>query len=196
MFVGVSFNASKVSLSSNSQLDVGWYLNVHIAGANGAPLPGTRVRALDKNNNVLFDVLTNVQGDIATQEVYEYTRTGSSQTFYTPITLETTKTGYASDTRQVLLTSNRSLTVTLQPVGASNTAPTAEAGPDQTAPVDGAVTFDGSGVALIPMVIRSPTAGISAMARPRWELWSTHSLYCPWHLYRDADRQRWGPERC
>ena len=62
----------------------------------------------------------------------EYTRTGSGQTFYTPITVETTKAGYASDTRQLSLTGNRSLTVTLQPQGTSNTAPTADAGPDRT----------------------------------------------------------------
>jgi parallel beta-helix repeat protein len=143
-FMGVSFNASKVSLTSNSLIDVGWDLDIHVDGANGTPLQGTQVRAFDKNNNLLFNVLTDANGDIGTQEVFEYTRTSSGQTFYTPITVETTKTGYASDTRQVLLTSNRSLTVILQPVGTSNAAPTAEAGPDDTALVGETVPFDGT----------------------------------------------------
>ena len=65
---------------------------------------------------LLFTAMTDASGNIATQEVFEYTRTSSLQIFYTPITLETTKAGYASDARQVLLTGNRSLSVILQAV--------------------------------------------------------------------------------
>jgi parallel beta-helix repeat protein len=144
LLMGVSFNASKVSLTSNSVIDVGWYLDSHIENANGTPLQDAQVRAFDQQNNLLFTVMTDASGNIATQEVFEYTRTSSLQTFYTPLTLETTKAGYASDARQVLLTGNRSLSVILQAVGTLNAAPTAEAGPDDTAVVGETVTFDGT----------------------------------------------------
>jgi parallel beta-helix repeat protein len=141
---GVSFDASKVALDSNALVDVEWHLDVHVQNASGTPLGSARIRAFDKTNTLLFDVLTDASGDIKTQDVLEYTKKGSTQTFYTPLVLETTKTGYASDTRQLSLTGTRSLTLVLQPVGASNSSPTAAAGPDQTALVDEAVTFDGS----------------------------------------------------
>ena len=93
------------------------------------PLTGRPGESLDKNNTLLFDVLTDASGDIETQDVLEYTRTGSSQTFYTPISWRRQRPVMYLDTRQLSLTGNRSLTVMLQPV-ASNAAPIAEAGPD------------------------------------------------------------------
>jgi hypothetical protein len=42
-------------------------------------LPGAMVRAFDKNNTVLFEVLTDANGDIATQDLIEYTRTAQAR---------------------------------------------------------------------------------------------------------------------
>lgn len=113
-FIGVVFNPSNLQLDTNSSIHVGWHLNVHVQDENALPLSNARVRVFDGSGASLLDVLTDSSGNIATQDVIEYTQTAAVQSFYTPIVLETTKAGYQADVRQIPFTGNTAVTVTLQ----------------------------------------------------------------------------------
>lgn len=148
-FTSVSFNASKIEFDSNSSLDVGWFLDVHVQNEQATSVTDARVRAFDRAGRLIFDVLTDLMGDIETQEVFEYTQTAFNQTLYTPIVVETSAANYQSNSQQIALTVDTAVTVTLQPGGVTNSPPTVSAGPDSTitlpesASLRGAVTDDG-----------------------------------------------------
>ena len=132
--VGVSFNPNNIQLDNASSLAVGWNLNVNVEDSvNGTPLAGARVRAFDASATLLFDVLTNAAGESGARQAFEYTQLGKSRTIHAPITIETTKNGYQSDSREIPLSDNTQVTVSLQPPGGvANTRPVVDAGQDQT----------------------------------------------------------------
>jgi parallel beta-helix repeat protein len=143
--IGVSFNPSKVQLDNNSLLEVGWHLNVAVRDGAARPLSGARVRAFDTADVLLFDVLTDATGNIATQDVLEYLRGPASTVSYAPIAVEVSETGYTTDFRSLPFTANTSVEVTLQVTGETNAPPVGEAGPGQVVSVGQPAIFDGTG---------------------------------------------------
>jgi len=88
-------------------LNMMWYLDVNVSDAsNGNALKDANVSAWDKNNVLLFSENTTSSGKITTKTLLEYIRnatSGTKYTYYTPHTINTTKTGYNTNSTSVNL---------------------------------------------------------------------------------------------
>jgi parallel beta-helix repeat protein len=115
--VSIPLTSSKLSVDSNSTLSVGWWLDLHVQGEDGAPIAGARVQALDATGAGIFDLTTDANGDVPGQVLLQYVRTGASTTPRTPHTLNTTRDGYTADSRAVQATQDSSVTVVLAASG-------------------------------------------------------------------------------
>jgi parallel beta-helix repeat protein len=112
--VSASFKPNNVRLDAGSVIEVGWFVEVTVQDTTGQPLSGARVRVFDAAHTSLFDVLTDSNGKIGDRIVLEYVRTGSRLTSQTPIVVETTKSGYTPDRRQMFLSGDTAVTITLR----------------------------------------------------------------------------------
>lgn len=143
--IGVGFSPSKVQLEGTSVLTVGWRLDAHVQDTGDNSLEDVRVKVTDATGRLLFDGLTGPDGNIATQNVIAYIKTDSTQTLFTPLSLEIKKTGFQSNKRQATLTDDTALTIVLVPEASSvNSPPIANAGANQSVLLADVVSFDGS----------------------------------------------------
>ncbi|MBT7022064.1 MAG: hypothetical protein HN967_13090, partial [Candidatus Marinimicrobia bacterium] len=96
-----------------------WYLDVHVNLSNSSNLENANVTAYDNVPTEIFSELTNSSGRTSRYNLTEYMYDGSTYTYYTNYTLNTTHTVYGADTSLVNLTTNKLVSITL----ALNTAP-------------------------------------------------------------------------
>ena len=128
VLVSMPLISSKLSVEGpSSTLSVGWWLDVRVQDAVGVAIPGARVQALDAGGRLVFDVLTDSGGKLPTQTLLQYARTGPSIVTATPHTLNTSKSGYLSDSRVLQAAQDLGVTVALttnspRPGGATGSA--------------------------------------------------------------------------
>jgi parallel beta-helix repeat protein len=111
--ISTALASGKVFVDLESTLSVGWRLSVHVQDASGTPVTGARVQGRDVQGNLVFDLVTDGNGDLPPQVVLQDVLTGSGTTAKTPHTLTTTKAGRPSDTRVVQATRDLNVTVVL-----------------------------------------------------------------------------------
>lgn len=116
-FLGVPLNPSKMSVDANSTLSVGWRLKARVQEIGGAPVGEARVQIQDIEGNLVADLLTDNNGDIPQQILFEYVRTGSTTRAQTPHTLTATKTGYVPYNRALQVTTDLQVPIALCPLG-------------------------------------------------------------------------------
>ena len=105
---------AKVVLDAKSTLRVGWRLAVRVQDATGAPVSGAEVRVTDVTGASAFTLLTDEGGEIPTQIVTKYSRSGGRTMLKTPYTLTTVKAGYVTDVRVIPLAERLPLTISLR----------------------------------------------------------------------------------
>lgn len=120
-FVNVSFNESATLFyySGSGALYVNWYLDVHVNDSNGE-VSGANVSAWNVDGGLGFSVLSGGDGWIVKQNISEYYENCSScdwvvgvKNYLINYTMNTTKSGYDVDSREVNITSNSILYVTM-----------------------------------------------------------------------------------
>jgi len=116
IIVSVPVDPARVSADEYSVLSVGWRFTLQVRDVNGPPLPDARVEAVDAQGSLVLDVLTDAAGNVPSQVLYEWVRTGSATTPKTPHSLTVSKTGYVRETRQVRATKDLDVVVSLCPL--------------------------------------------------------------------------------
>lgn len=141
----VAFSSGKVRLEGASQLVTGWRLSVQVRDERQRPVANAHVKVRNAMGDVVFALLTDEQGLIPPQDVITLVETGSAQTAYTPLLLETSKAGYQTHSRSFSLATNSTVVVTLQDDSTpNNSPPVVNAGADRDAQIGEMLVFDGS----------------------------------------------------
>jgi parallel beta-helix repeat protein len=111
--VGLPLVSSRLALDTNSALSIGWWFDLRVQDASGAPVAGARVQATDADGVMAFDLTTDASGALPTQALAQYTLSSTSSVLRTPYTLSTSKVGYLADTRAIDVAQDLALTVVL-----------------------------------------------------------------------------------
>jgi len=103
---------------ANGTLNMHWYLDVNtIINQTGLPLSGVNVSAFDVNNLQRFNEISGSAGNISHNAVLTYIRnntSGNNYTYFSPFTVNGTRTGYATFTNSTVnVTTNTLVTLGL-----------------------------------------------------------------------------------
>lgn len=130
-FLNVSFNKTDVSLQSGyGLLNVSYYAVINVSSSTGAPISSANASVFDKNNSIWKSSLTPSNGLlsfaipeflIGANQTYP-----SNTTFYTPHTINTTASGYNSNstTLNISRTNGTSVTILLSSANSAPSVPT------------------------------------------------------------------------
>jgi DNA-binding NarL/FixJ family response regulator len=101
------------TIGGNGTLNMGWYLDVNVTNSSGA-VENVNVSVWNKNNDFQFSVNTTTSGFIPKQTLLEYTNVNNTLiTYYSNYTVNTIKTGYATNLKSVNMSGNKRLDVIL-----------------------------------------------------------------------------------
>ena len=124
-FINVTYNKTKTGLSSGhngATIVFKWYLDVNVSDSSGA-VENANVTGYNNTNDEVFSALTTDIGFIIRQTLTEYVQNYTDKLYQTNYTINTTKAGYNSDSREVNLTESKQINILLTATP-SNTAPT------------------------------------------------------------------------
>jgi len=108
----LNFTYKNETVDTNSELIRKWYLDVNVTNVTVDPLQGANVTAANVSDDIQFSELAGSNGLITRQEVIQYINT-STTADYNPYTINTTLTGYLSNSSEVNITDNTQLNVVL-----------------------------------------------------------------------------------
>jgi len=117
--INTTFNKSDVTVSTDSNLIVKWYLDVYVNDTSGNPVNQANVTAWQVNSTQEFTELTASSGYIIRQTLTEYTHNATqvypdNVTYSTNYTVNANLSGYTNATQEVNLTENKNIYLTLQ----------------------------------------------------------------------------------
>ena len=116
-FLNTTFNKSKTYFEGNATIYVQWYLDVNVTNSTGSPLDQANVSAWENHTGGLFFTkLTNSSGFITRQNVTEYFENLTQKHYYTNYTIDTAKSTYETDLRQLNLTESTQLDIILSKI--------------------------------------------------------------------------------
>ena len=110
--IGIGLKPGDLSLDERSRVRVGWQLDVTVQDTNGAAIGGARVQGFDVRNTLVFDAVTAPNGHIPTQEVIQYSRTGTTSTDHTPHTLRVSA-HQTTASQKVSIDTNKTVTLSI-----------------------------------------------------------------------------------
>jgi len=117
-----SYNLSKETIYSGSDLTRKWYFSTQVNDSAGNPLQSAQVNIYDKDNNLLISELTDPNGRIPQQEIIEYVNNGGTKSYQTPHTINISKADYITNTTTYNLTTDTNVYHQVI-LGLSNVAP-------------------------------------------------------------------------
>ncbi|MBU0962278.1 MAG: right-handed parallel beta-helix repeat-containing protein [Nanoarchaeota archaeon] len=94
-FLNVSYNTSKEYVE-NSNLARKWYMEIQVNDSSGY-LEGADVNITNITSNNVFSDTTDANGQVPIQNLIEYFNNDGTRTFHTPHTVNTSKTGYETN---------------------------------------------------------------------------------------------------
>ena len=95
---------------------VKWSLSIDVEDQSAQPIAGAQVEIRDKNDNLVFNGLTNANGIASTTLAeYHYDVNSAIKTNYNPYTVTVSKTGYTDNVQQVTMDASKSLNMVLNP---------------------------------------------------------------------------------
>ena len=112
--ISIGLKPGDLSLDERSRVRVGWQLDVSVKDAKGSAIGGARVQGFDVHKNLVFEAVTAPDGHIPTQEVIQYSREGSTSTYYTPHTLQVTANRMTAS-QKVTIDANKAVTLSIPP---------------------------------------------------------------------------------
>jgi ribosomal protein S11 len=116
--INSTFNQSDVGFDSGAtdSIEVQWYLDVYVNNTLGSPINQANVTGWNVTGIQKFSELTASNGYIATKTLTEYTQNRTNKYYQTNYTVNATKSGYATPSKQVNLTSSRTEVFTISDV--------------------------------------------------------------------------------
>ena len=119
-------DGSRINISwiagANGTLNMHWYLDVNVSNNyTKALLENANVTGWNKDGTYLFSESTNSSGNIARKTILEYTNENNTAiTYYTPHTVNTSLSGYATNSSTVNFSSTLNKWLNVQLVGIPN----------------------------------------------------------------------------
>jgi parallel beta-helix repeat protein len=112
VLINTTFNKTSVDISPYSNLTVKWYLHV-LAESNGRSVTDALVSVKNSTDALVQNLTTNVNGSVRDLILTEYVNSTDNITFFTPHTLNVTKSGYSDLNIALTMNSTREVNVTL-----------------------------------------------------------------------------------
>ena len=105
-FINCTYTSELVQ-TGNTELIRKWYYQAYTNYTNGTEVTGANITSYNSSNDIRFTTLTNSSGLIERQEVIEYVNTGGTRNYYNNYTINTTLSGYDTDTNTFNFTNIR-----------------------------------------------------------------------------------------
>ena len=114
-FINATYDDESLGATS-TELIREWYLDVNVSSSTGSSLEGANVTGWNVSGSEIFSELTDSSGRIARKELIQYVNDSGTTTYHTNYTINTTKTGYVTNSTEINLTENTWLNVVLAKV--------------------------------------------------------------------------------
>jgi len=119
-FLNTSYTDSKVNITENATAFFKWYLDFEVQNSSGSGLKNANVTISDKNSNLIYNGLTNSYGEIPRLNLIGYEQKQTTKIYYSNYTINASKSGYYSNSKQINLTGNIDTYLTLSVIPPSS----------------------------------------------------------------------------
>jgi len=189
-----TFDKANVTVKDSSKIVVKWYLDICVNSTSGKSLSGANVTGWQSNGTQVFTELTNSSGCIQRKTLIEYIQNSSqvypdNVTYYTPYTINASKTGYYANSTQINLTQSLATYITLhgEPPEITWYMPA----DDNSTIVNGTlihnITFEDENLYMVNCTIYSD----SAMTNPVWTVQYNLTGNTTWTLTDEVNISNW-----
>ena len=108
-----TFDSEKTNLTGPSLMPVKWFLDIHTIDSNENVIENANVVGYDNNNDLVFNLSTDSNGYITTQELKEYEQNSTDKILYSPYIIHIEKEGYFKEIEVLDLNENMDIKVIL-----------------------------------------------------------------------------------
>lgn len=115
VLINTSYQLERITISDTSDMTIDWYMRVKIKNSEELPLPNVIVGIKDKNDNEIYNGVTNEEGYISNDELdldiicTEMIISASSRTYFTPHKIYTKEGDVIKNNVNVIIHTNKEI---------------------------------------------------------------------------------------